>query len=33
VRIKAGFEKPRQAFFLVNHSRKEVTDLCPVWLD
>jgi hypothetical protein len=31
--IKADFEKPKQAFFLVNHGRKEITDLCPVWLD
>jgi hypothetical protein len=33
VAIKARFEKPRQAFFLVNHDRKEVTDYSPVWLD
>lgn len=32
VAIKAKYEKPRQAFFLVNHARKEVTDLCPVWV-
>lgn len=31
--IKADFEKPKQAFFLVNHDRKEVTDFSPVWLD
>jgi hypothetical protein len=30
--IKADFEKPKQAFFLVNHGRKEITDICPVWL-
>jgi hypothetical protein len=28
-----GFERPKQAFFLVNHERKEVTDFCPVWVD
>jgi len=33
VGIKAKFEKPKQAFFLVNHARREVTDLCPVWVD
>ncbi len=33
VAIKADYEKPRQAFFLVNHQRKEVTDFCPVWLE
>lgn len=32
VGIKARFEKPRQAFFLVNHARKEITDYCPVWV-
>lgn len=31
--IKADYEKPRQAFFLVNHQRKEVTDFSPIWLD
>lgn len=31
--IKADFEKPKQAFFLVNNARKEVTDFSPVWLD
>lgn len=31
--IKADYERPKQAFFLVNHRRKEVTDFCPVWLD
>jgi hypothetical protein len=31
--IKADYEKPKQAFFLVNHDRKEVTDFSPVWLD
>jgi len=30
--IKARYEKPRQAFFLVNHNRREVTDYCPVWV-
>lgn len=33
VAIKARFERPRQSFFLVNHSRKEVTDYGPVWLN
>lgn len=32
VAIKARYERPRQAFFLVNHERKEITDYCPVWL-
>lgn len=31
--IKADFEKPQQAFFLVNHERSEVTDVSPVWVD
>ncbi len=31
--IKAEFEKPRQAFFLVHHRRREMTDFCPVWLE
>lgn len=31
--IKADFERPKQAFFLVNHRRREVTDFSPVWLD
>lgn len=31
--IKADFDRPKQAFFLVNHGRKEVTDFSPVWLD
>jgi hypothetical protein len=31
--IKADFEKPKQAFFLVNHGRKEITDFSPVWLE
>ena len=31
--IKADYEKPRQAFFLVNHQRKEVTDFSPIWVD
>lgn len=31
--IKARYERPRQSFFLVNHSRKEVTDYGPVWLN
>jgi hypothetical protein len=31
--IKADYEKPKQAFFLINHVRKEVTDFSPVWLD
>ena len=31
--IKADFEKPKQAFFLINHQRKEVTDFCPIWVD
>jgi len=32
--VNGGFEpeKPLQAFFLVNHGRKEITDICPVWL-
>jgi hypothetical protein len=30
--IKADFEKPRQAFFLVDHKRKEKTVVCPVFL-
>lgn len=29
---KCAFEKPKQAFFLVNHQRNEVHDVCPVWL-
>lgn len=33
INIKAEFEKPKQAFFLVNHGRKEITDISPVWLD
>lgn len=33
VSIKADYEKPKQAFFLINHERKEVTDFGPVWLD
>lgn len=32
VAIKAKFERPRQAFFLVNHGRREVTTFCPVWV-
>jgi hypothetical protein len=31
--IKADFEKPKQAFFLIHHKRREVIDFCPVWLD
>lgn len=33
--VNGGFEpeKPLQAFFLVNHIRKEITDISPVWLD
>lgn len=33
--VNGGFEpeKPLQAFFLVNHRRKEITDISPVWLD
>lgn len=31
--IKADYEKPKQAFFLVNHKRKEVADFNPIWLD
>jgi hypothetical protein len=31
--IKADYERPRQAFFLVNHDRKEVTDFSPIWLE
>jgi hypothetical protein len=31
--IKADCERPQQAFFLVNHERKQLTDLCPIWLD
>lgn len=31
--IKAEFEKPKQAFFLVHHTRKEKTELSPIWLD
>lgn len=30
--IKADFERPQQAFFLVHHVRRQVTDLCPIWL-
>jgi hypothetical protein len=32
--VSGGFEpeKPLQAFFLVNHQRKEITDISPVWL-
>lgn len=31
--IKADYERPQQAFFLVHHKRRQVTDVCPVWLD
>lgn len=31
--IKADYEKPRQAFFLVHHQRKEVIDFCPIWVE
>ncbi len=31
--IKADFERPKQAFFLINHLRREVTDFSPIWLD
>jgi len=31
--IKADFEKPKQAFFLVDHKRKEKTVVCPVFLE
>lgn len=33
--VNGGFEpeKPLQAFFLVNHTRQEITDISPVWLD
>jgi hypothetical protein len=31
--IKADFEKPKQAFFLVDHKRKEVTVSCPIFLE
>lgn len=33
--VSGGFEpeKPLQAFFLVNHKRKEITDISPIWLD
>lgn len=31
--IKADYEKPKQAFFLVNLERQEKTDVCPIWLE
>lgn len=31
--IKADYEKPKQAFFLINHSRKEKTTTCPIFLE
>ncbi|MFA6338886.1 MAG: hypothetical protein WCW87_02425 [Candidatus Paceibacterota bacterium] len=31
--IKADFERPQQAFFLINHQRKQLTDLSPIWLE
>lgn len=30
--IKADFAPPTQAFFLVNHKHKEISDLSPIWL-
>jgi hypothetical protein len=33
LRIKADYEKPKQAFFLVDHKRKEKTVTCPIFLD
>lgn len=30
--IKADFEKPKQAFFLINHERQEKTVVCPIFL-
>ena len=31
--IKADYEKPKQAFFLIDHKRKEKTVTCPVFVD
>ena len=31
--IKADFEKPKQAFFLIDHARREKSVTCPVFLD
>lgn len=31
--IKCDYERPKQAFFLVNHGKREVTDFSPIWLD
>ena len=31
--IGVNFEKPKQAFFLVDHKRKEKTITCPIWVD
>jgi hypothetical protein len=33
VRIKADYERPKQAFFLIDHKRKEKTVCCPIFLD
>ena len=30
--IKADYEKPKQAFFLIDHKRKEKTVTCPIFL-
>jgi hypothetical protein len=31
--IKADYERPQQAFFMVHHERRAVFDFCPVWVD
>lgn len=31
--IKGDYEVPSQTFFLVHHARKQVTDICPIWLE
>ena len=33
ISIKAPYQKPMQAFFLVHHQRQQVIDQCPIWLD
>jgi hypothetical protein len=31
--IKADYERPQQAFFLVHHQLRTLFDFCPVWVD
>lgn len=33
IAIKGSYERPKQAFFLVHHRRREPMDICPVWVD